>query len=230
MAFRANEEIENGRRVAMGKLLGRSIEPAAMEKSSFVLRELITLHGPVIDAYPYWHPLVTDNQERQSPVMLPGISCGYQGLDHTVFMRNGFITCPYDGGEAILQSVERLAGRDATNGIATIEAEKLEAQLYHPDATPILVTCKWNGRRDLNQDGSISTALAVPLLLERELSSWRTAEVAETWKTMSPYILGRPFGSRSSLFVNEETGQALKTIWNTLINTGMFGPIRVGSW
>jgi hypothetical protein len=32
-------------------------------------------------------------------------------------------------------------------------------------------------------------------------------------------------GSRSSLFVNQETGQALKNLWTTLIETGMFGSI-----
>ena len=34
-------------------------------------------------------------------------------------------------------------------------------------------------------------------------------------------------GARSSLFVSQETGQAIKKIWNALIFTGMFGPIKV---
>lgn len=212
----------------MGKLLGRSIDKTALEKSMETIQELIDTHGPVVDAYPYWHPLVADNEDHQSPVTLPGDRCGYEGLDHTVFLRNGFITCPYDGGDAVLKSVARLAERDVTRGVASLTAEKIEAQLYHPHAQPIFVTCAW--QRPLNRDGTIPIALAVPLLLEREMHTWRNAQVAETWKTMAPYILGRPSGSRSSLFINEETGQALKTIWNTLINTGMFGPIRVGSW
>ncbi len=49
----------------------------------------------------------------------------------------------------------------------------------------------------------------------------------ETRETMCPYILGTPSGNRSSLFVNQETGQSLKKIYNALIDTGMFGPIRV---
>lgn len=44
---------------------------------------------------------------------------------------------------------------------------------------------------------------------------------------MRPYFLGTPNGSRSSLFVTQETGQVLKTLWNTIINTGMYGNIRV---
>lgn len=228
MAFRANEEITNGHRDAMGKLLGRSIDTDKLELSTSVLRDLLEKHGPVVQAYPYWHPLVLDNTAHKNPETLPSERCGYHGLDHTVYLRGGLITCPYDGGEAILKSVAELAARDASNGIGHITAEKINAQLYHPNTQPVLITCEW--RRPLNRDGTIPTALAVPLLLEREMPAWRGAQVAETWKTMAPYILGRPCGSRSSLFVNEETGQALKTLWNNLINTGMFGPIRVGSW
>ena len=228
MAFRANEEIESGRQEALGKLLGRSIDKDALDNSTSVLQDLLDKHGPVVSSYPYWHPLVTANEEYKSPVTVPGLQCGYRGLDHTVFLRNGFITCPYDSGEAVLKSVEELKERGHNHGVADILAEKIDAQLYHPNAQPILVTCAW--LRPLNRDGTIPTSLAVPLLLERELAVWRHSEVAETWKTMSGYVLGRPCGSRSSLFINEETGQALKTIWNSLINTGMFGPVRVGSW
>ena len=65
------------------------------------------------------------------------------------------------------------------------------------------------------------------LMLEEEVPCWREAQLAETWETMRYYILGSPHGSRSSLFVNQETGQALKNIWKALIHTGMFGPIKV---
>jgi len=218
----------NGRRMAMGKLLGRSIGAENSVKSTNALTELLDRYGPVVDAYPSWHPLVADNQDHGSPVTVPSERCGYRGLDHTVFLRNGFITCPYDGGDAVIESVQRLTERDVSRGLVSIEAEKIEAQLYHPNATPVLVSCRW--LRPLNRDGTIPTALAVPLMLEKELAAWRQAQVAETWNTMAPYVLGQPCGSRSSLFINEETGQALKTIWNALINTGAFGPIRVGSW
>ncbi len=228
MIFRANEATENGRRHALGKFIGRSIAEGEAAKRREALESIIDRHGPVVDAYPYWHPLVADNQDHESPVTLPGRRCGYEGLDHTVFLRNGFVTCPYSGGEDLLRSVERLDGRDVTKGLVTIRAERIEAQLYHPSGTPIPVTCEWSRR--LLPDGTIPAALAVPLLLERALPAWRSAQVAETWNTMAPYILGQPCGSRSSLFVNEETGQILKTTWNTLIKTGMFGPVRADAW
>ena len=229
MAFRANEAIETARRDAMGKLLGRSIDKDKLEESRSALSDLITLHGPIVETYPTWHPLVADNDNRQSPVTLPSHNCGYRGLDHTVYLRHGFITCPYDSADAILESVEEIEKKDPTNGVASITAEKLDVQLYHPGAVPVFVKCEWLVH-DLNRDGSIPSSIAVPLMLERELRNWRGSEVAETWKTMAPYILGRPCGSRSSLFVNEETGQALKTVYNAIINTGMFGPVRVGTW
>ncbi len=228
MIFRANEATENGRRHALGKFIGRNLAEGEAVKCREALESIIHQYGPVIDFYPYWHPLVADNQDYESPVTRPGKRCGYEGLNQTVFLRNGFVTCPYGGGEELLRSVERLAERDVTKGLVTIRAERIEAELYHPSATPILVTCEWHRR--LNADGTIPAALAVPLLLERELPTWRSAQVAETWKTMAPYILGQPCGSRSSLFVNEETGQILKTTWNALIKTGMFGPVRAEAW
>ena len=108
--------------------------------------------------------------------------------------------------------------------LATITAECLDAQLYHPGTTSVLVRCHWN--QPLPTDGMIPKSWAVPLILEHELPCWTSAQVAESWETMRPYFLGCPHGSRSSLFVNQETGQVIKNIWNALIHTGMFGPIR----
>lgn len=78
-------------------------------------------------------------------------------------------------------------------------------------------------------DGTIPLCVAMPLLLEQETPYWRRSEVAETWETIRHYFLGSPHGSRSSLFVNQVTGQAMKKIWNALTYTGMLDPIKVGS-
>lgn len=45
---------------------------------------------------------------------------------------------------------------------------------------------------------------------------------------MRSYLLGSPHGQSSSLFVSKETGTVMKNIWNSLIYTGMFGPLYVG--
>ena len=75
--------------------------------------------------------------------------------------------------------------------------------------------------------GTIPLSIAMPLLLEKEVPCWRWSQVAETWESMRPFFLGRPHGSRSSLFVTQEAGQSIKKIWEALIYTGMFGNIKV---
>ncbi|MNY17546.1 hypothetical protein D3C86_1508680 [compost metagenome] len=121
----------------------------------------------------------------------------------------------------MIDSVEKLPRHPDAN----ITAERLDVKLYTNEATPILVRCNWE--RDLEDDGMVPLKVALPLILEKEVPCWRWAEVAETWETMRPYLLGKPHGSRSSLFVSQETGQAIKKVWNALIYTGMFGPIAV---
>ena len=112
-----------------------------------------------------------------------------------------------------------------SNPVATLTAERLDVELYASGTTPILVYCEWNTPQPM--DGMIPKSIAVPLMLEQEVHCWRESDFAETWETMRPYFLGRPYGSRSSLFVNQETGLVLKKIWNALINTEMYGPIKV---
>ena len=63
-------------------------------------------------------------------------------------------------------------------------------------------------------------------MLSAELSQWETADCGESWETMSRYLLGTPCGSRSSLFVNQDTGKALKEAYQLLNRHGVFGPVR----
>lgn len=61
------------------------------------------------------------------------------------------------------------------------------------------------------EDGTIPLAIAMPLFLEKEVPLWGAwNSCAENWDSMCPYILGSPHGRRSSLFVNQESGQAMK--------------------
>lgn len=225
MAFRAYEEETEGREKAVKYLITRHLAATDRARSQQALHDIIDKYGPVIDYYPNWHPLVssftTERNAAGYPRTRPDEETGFEGLDHTIYLRNGFITCPYGGAERVMKSVERLN----EHPIATISAEALDVSLYMPNATPVLVKCDWH--RPMASDGTIPKSIAVPLMLEMEVPCWRWAKVAETWETMRHYILGEPRGSRSSLFVNQETGQALKTVYNTLIYTGMFGPIYV---
>lgn len=221
MAFRADEAarigLDHAERSFFPVIRG---EPAPdRERNRSRLRDFTDRLGHVIDDYPTWHPLVRNHAER-SVVTRPNEQCQYQGIDHTICFVNGFVTCPYGDGQNVIDSVRALPACP----VAKIHAERLEAEepLYHPNAATILVTCEWHV--DMLQDGTIPAQVAIPLMLERELPCWHWATRAETWDSMKSYFLGMPHGSRSSLFVNQETGQAMKKIWNTLIETGMFGP------
>lgn len=222
MAFRADEATHEGKEFAkrylVSKLKGVSNEE--ISASYEVLEQLIEELGPVIDSYPTWHPLV-NTKKYSGDCVIPSQECGYKGLDHNIYFAHGFITCPYGDGQDVIDSVNALVG----DGIAEITAERLNVKFYNLEATPILVKCVWTS--GLAEDRTIPLKIALPLLLENELQHWRNAEVAETWDSMRPNFLGNPCGKRSSLFVNQETGQAIKKIWEALINTGMYGPIFI---
>lgn len=226
MAFRADEAAQQGLEEAIAYLVPRPqfADESVRAKSREALMEIVDEIGPVVDSYPTWHPLVS-NHENRHPETAPSNRCGYKGLDHTVYFFNGFITCPYTASgsaDLVIESVNTLP----RHPIAHITAEKLNLKLYHPDTTPVLVKCNWE--RPLGKDGMIPLSIAMPLILEQTIPCWRWSELAESWETMRYYFLGSPHGARSSLFVNQETGQGIKKIWNLLISTGMFGPINVG--
>ena len=223
MAFRADEAMRAGLASVLDYLTPRAkyLDEAGRQESREAILEIAEQLGPVVESYPTWHPLVRNCKEYRDTTTTPGQECGYRGLDHTRYFAHGFVTCPYGDGQEVLDSVRALPYHPA----ARIRAERLDAKLYNPECTPILVKCDWTD--PMNADGTIPLSIAMPLLLEKELPCVWRAEVGETWESMRSYFLGRPHGSRSSLFVNQETGQSLKKIWEALIYTGMFGPIKV---
>ncbi|EDY83682.1 hypothetical protein VDG1235_3309 [Verrucomicrobiia bacterium DG1235] len=220
MVFRIKEETESARERAIHYLtegLNRDVRPSSIQK----LKELIDEHGPVVESYPSWHPMVNLKPDEFGTETIPSERCGYRGIDHTIFMRGGFITCPYAGDDAVIQSIEEC---DQSEALAHIEATRLDFPLYYENATPVLVTCE--SYDYIPGDGSIPTRSAVAMMLEKEIPSWRNASVGEHWEDMRPYFLGRPCGKVSSLFVSKETGQAIKRVWETLNSVGVFGPMR----
>lgn len=222
MAFRADESAQRGLESAKNYLFYREMDSDERLQSEDRLYEIVDKYGPVIDRYPSWHPLIS-NHDARYPQGYPGRESGYSGLDHTVTLANAFITCPYGDGQEVIDSVKALPLHPAAN----LNAERLDVKFYRPSAQPILVSCEWHEPIDVN--GMIPAAIAVPLMLQNEVPCWEWASVAETWETMRPYFLGEPHGSRSSLFVEQDTALTMKKIWTLLINTGMYGPIKVSN-
>lgn len=234
MSFRSNLVAQKITAEAEDYLTRNFKEVADREEALANLRSLYGKLGPAINGYPTWHPLLR-SQPQPAIETTPNERCGYEGLDHTVCFRNGFITCPYSRGKDVIESVNRMNETawysrrypgSETPGAPEVrlEATILPFKLYHPNATAIMVVCDWD-ESQLEEDGTIEPQTVFSLLLEREGAEWRDAEYAEPWETMRPYLLGTPCGARSSLFVNQNTGQAIKTVYKTLINAGASGKL-----
>lgn len=216
MTFRADESARTGFETARRVLASTSLEPGKRKLAEQALADLVDDLGPVVEAYPTWHPLVPQFDATQ-PVTEPSIRCGYKGLDHTVCFVNGFVTCPYGDGEEVLNSVEKLK-----YDYVVVSAMRLDVELYSAGTSAIVVRCDWD--YSLDADHMIPKRVAVPLMMEEELRNWRNAEVGESWETMRPYILGVPHGSRSSLFVSQDSALAMKRALLAMTESGMFGP------
>lgn len=218
MSFRADESAVEGREQAIVKLISK-LPPAKRAASLEKLDDLLDKFGPVVDGYPTWHPFVWGGSH---PFQRPNNELGYEELDHVVFLKDAFISCPYsDGAKLVLAANKRDPGP-----YASIEADTLDFALYNESVTPVLVKCMWSEKCRAG-DRTVPQRIAVGRMLESELRYWQRAEVAETWETMRPYFLGSPHGSRSSLFVSETTGTAMKRVWQAIIGAGVYGPVMV---
>ena len=91
MAFRADEAAQRGYEKVQRYVISREVDGDKRIHSKNALEDIILKYGPVIDSYPSWHPLVSNHDDRH-PVTTPSNSCGYEGLDHTRYFLNGFIT------------------------------------------------------------------------------------------------------------------------------------------
>jgi hypothetical protein len=214
MRFRANESQERLYQSVLSRFIN-GLEPKHRQSGKKGLDRLIGKNGCVVEMYPSWHPILLPEPGGRMTITPHD---NYPGLDHTFFLQHAFVTCPYHGAEDIVKEVQKVEPHEKVE----ISAEILDFPLYRESATPVLIKCTW--RDPLQKEKMIPSALAIPMMLEIDLPNWKTAEVAETWETMRPHLLGQPCGSRSSLFVDQKTGQALKDMWTLLMDSGAFGP------
>jgi hypothetical protein len=218
--FRANEEAASGREEAINHFSRNFKQAGERQAATEYMAMLIDNYGPVVDGYPFWHPFITEAGTPRSLAGWPDtLPKGFDGLDHTIYFRDAFVTAPYGGADRVWQS-ERLK----TDGYCSAE-EIVDVQLYNYGATPVLVKCEGIPKED---DGTISKRFALGKMLPTMLSGWEESKCGETWSTMRRYILGSPCGNRSSLFVNQDTGQALREAHAFLNRHGVFGPVYQG--
>lgn len=229
MAFRRNEAAQEGFEQAVRYLTPKGLTSKEQQEIEHYVDDLTIRLGPVVNHYPSWHPLVSNHNSTQ-PQMVPDSNCGYNGLDHNVYFVNGFLSCPYheSNGQEIIESVNELyaiGSYKKYEHVATIEAERVNKTLYNSSTDPILVVCKWH--KPINIDKTIPKDIAIGLMLEQEVPCWRTSQLAETWESMRIHLMGQPCGKRSSMFLDQEAGQAMKKVYQAIAYSGMFGPLRV---
>lgn len=218
--FRAYESIQNGFERACRYLTPDGASPAERALVRVKLEEIISECGPVVEGYPAWHPFLMETDPADFAPYTPQNCPSFRLLDHTVYLTNGIITCPYKHAvEDLFSSISSIHHKHHSAYI-TIE-EINDVPLYNSHAQPILIKCKWCG--DLESDGSIPLRTALGLMLEREVPAWRWADYNQSWESMNGQILGYPHGARSSLFVNQQTGQQLKSVWTQLVKSGLWG-------
>ncbi|MDC0887000.1 hypothetical protein OAS19_04335 [Altererythrobacter sp.] len=224
ISFRADEAAELQFDRAKRYLISHDWPAKVRQESEDALRELTYKYGPVISGYPTWHPLVKNHDPKQ-PEVWPSDRTGYSGLDHTIGFANAFLTCPYAASGNVDQLIQSL--RDFSQHHAGyVSLEPVDVHFYSMKAQPVLVECDWS--QPLEPGCQIPKSLAVPLMIETEMKCWGNSQLAERWDTMRPYLLGEPHGARSSLFVSQETAIAIKKTYLSMVETGMFGPLRMG--
>ena len=218
LPFRSDEAARIGSEKAKRDLVMRVRYESESHRESCAraVKDIIAECGNVVDAYPAWHPLVFAHNQPIGTELIPSELCGYSGLGHAIYFANGFITCPFSDGADVIDSVSKLPPHPN----AKVLAERLDVKLYNKNTTTVVVKCCWS--QPLSDDGRIPTPIAVRLLLERMIPLSRRSDIPLTWDSIRLELLGSPHGRRSSLFVNEDTGQTIKKLWETLIDAGIF--------
>ena len=190
------------------------------ETGQRAVKKLMLELGNAVDGYPDWHPILTkpQNSSTQHVAYVSQVEA-YAGIDHTMEFVRGFITCPYS--EDVASKLVNTA-----NEVFGLHAYQLETPLYADNAYPVVVSAN-----DVvfEADGTIRSHDALTWFAEQTIKEAWNAQAAETWWNIRSYILGRPHGSRSSLFVNQHTGVHMRKILEALNNSGMFGPIKESS-
>lgn len=218
VTFRSNEEAASGRERVVHYYSRGFKEAEKRDVVAAYLDVLIRQYGPVVEGYPSWHPFTSVPESEASRGAAPHTEPqGFEGLDHTIFFRSAFVTAPYANPERVLRSAR-------AKEFGNIDAEILDVELYYYGAKPVLVTCDGMPKES---DGTISKRFALGSMLSDEVPNWTWATCGESWEDMRRYLLGTPCGSRSSLFVNQETGKALREVHELLNRHELFGPVRV---
>lgn len=227
MAFRISDEIEQGLKRATQHLID-PLPPSLRGDAKTALLKLVKQFGPVVDRYPAWHPFLAGYfhppyRSRWLP-STPQNDCGFVGLNNCIFLRDAIILS--HNGE--ICSMEKYFSsktvsfiNDWVSPYARVECLPVDAPLYSEKATTVAFICSW--KDGVLKDGTIAPRNATALFLKAFCESATESTRPEEWKDILGYVIGGPCGNRSSLFVNQATGQGLKNLLLQLNKSGLFG-------
>lgn len=225
MSFRSVESRDDNREHVINRFInnGKSGIPSELRHDSILaLDRLIQEYGPAVDSYPIWHPLVDTGNGMNDSQTPEGSK--WEGLDHTFYLLSAFVTCPYVSG------VEKVLNECAKKKMEAkqfscdhrLSVKKIDAKFWNGSTTAYVVCA--NGL-DHHCSG-IEHRQALRLMINQLMTSARDAHCGETWESMRTSLLGTPCGSRSSLFVDERTGGAMKKIHEAMTYGGLYGPVK----
>lgn len=115
--FRANEEAAERRSQAFNYFIPKGAPVQAIRaaldgdksndeeilRARHALSVITDKLGPFVAHYPEWHPLMSlHNPGHHDSRTQPNV----KNLDHTRYLVNGFITCPYHGGDELIASIK----------------------------------------------------------------------------------------------------------------------------
>lgn len=223
MAFRAEEAAQDGFDSALQYLTPQGVDGKTRLEVKNKLIAIVEECGPVIEGYPAWHPFLLETDSANWSPRNPDNSPSFKGLDHTIYFQNGIITCPY-GEKTVTNLIDNIGKLNHPDAYFTCE-EITDISLYAANAFPLLIKCNWY-KECKEFDNTFSMRTALGLMLEREIPNWRRAVYCESWEDMRGAAMGYPHGARSSLFVNQATGQQIKNFWNQILKSGVLGESR----
>lgn len=222
----------------------QNLSQEKQNKNEDMLDSFINQYGPVIDGYPTWHPFINRGDYRNR-YTVPNRHLGYEGIDKLICFSTAFIAYGYgDPPDKLVNSLKERFGcceyedenegiflGDFPNNVISMAWEKID---YHPFSNTdksVLVYLKWESDNDwqtFNQifPTSIPGSIAIPLMINLEMSAHLRASYSESWEDLKRYLLGEPYGENSSLFLSDETVSRMKKIHNLLCEAYVWGPPR----
>lgn len=103
------------------------------------------------------------------------------------------------------------------DALVSIEKGDPNIKLFGYETSFIVVKCHWMRKPLL--DGTLPPSTAVTNALLTQLYPSLMFEMGKPWDAMSDVFLGLPHDKRDSAWLNKETGDALKSLWETMLET-----------